>query len=113
MRIQWTSLILIILALDPIAASFGDEAPLEFALTLKDHRWEPAELHVPSGKKFQIKVQNLDATAEEFDSAPLKAEKIITGNGESIIRVHALAPGKYSFAGEYHPDTAQGVVVAE
>jgi plastocyanin len=113
MLTKWTSLTIIGLALCPISTVFADEAPLEFALTIKDHRWEPAELHVPSGKKFQIKIQNLDATAEEFDSPPLKAEKIITGNGQSTVRVHALEPGKYSFMGEYHADTAQGVVIAE
>jgi hypothetical protein len=29
------------------------------------------------------------------------------------VRLRPLAPGRYPFAGEYHSDTAQGVMIAE
>ena len=82
-------------------------------LTIKDHRIEPAELHVPAGKEFSITVSNADATAEEFESHDLDVEKVIAGNRSAVIKVGPLDAGKYEFYGEYHEDTAKGVLVVE
>jgi len=54
--------------------AFADE-PLTLDLTIRDHRFEPAELKVPAGKPFVIRVKNLDPIAEEFDSVALKSRK--------------------------------------
>jgi len=40
-------------------------------------------------------------------------EKVVAGNDSGDVRIRALSPGKYPFMGEYHPDTAQGVVIAQ
>jgi hypothetical protein len=88
-------------------------APKTVELTVKDHRFDPAEIHVPAHQPVHIHMRNLDPTAEEFDSPDLKIEKVIAGNGEGIIRLRPLAPGRYTFTGEYHADTAKGVVIAE
>ena len=82
-------------------------------VVLKDHRFAPAEVHVAAGKQSQLLIKNQDATAEEFDSKSLKIEKVIAGGGEGVVRLRELQPGRYPFMGEFHPDTAQGVVVAE
>jgi hypothetical protein len=58
-------------------------------------------------------VHNQDATAEEFDSSALKTEKVIAGGSTGTVRLRPLGAGKYPFMGEYHADTAQGVVIAE
>ena len=89
------------------------DAPAQINVNLKDHRFEPAEIHVTTGKPTVLLVTNADATAEEFDSTALKVEKVITGGHYATIRLHPLAPGRYPFMGEFHPDTAQGVVIAE
>ena len=89
------------------------EEPTAVELTIKDHRFMPAEIHVPAGKPTILTVQNQDATAEEFDSSALKTEKVITGGGTATVRLRPLGPGRYPFIGEYHADTAQGVVIAE
>ena len=60
-----------------------------------------------------ILLSNQDATAEEFDSNALKVEKVIAGNTQGYVRIRPLAPGRYPFMGEYHSDTAQGVVISE
>ena len=80
---------------------------------LKDHRFEPAEIHVQTGKPIVLFVTNEDPTAEEFDSTALKVEKVIAAGHYATIRLRPLAPGQYPFMGEFHPDTANGVVVAE
>ena len=82
-------------------------------LSIKDHKFTPAEIKVPAGKPIVLHVKNMDARAEEFDSHDLKAEKVISGNSEAIIRVRALKAGRYEFEGEYNSKTAQGVLIAE
>jgi plastocyanin len=106
-----------VLAAAPLAfaaigpASAQDAASLQ--LSIRNHRFEPAELKAPAGKALTLKVKNLDATPEEFESKTLRVEKIIAGNGEATIQLRALQPGRYKFFGEYHESTAQGVLVVE
>lgn len=82
-------------------------------LTIKDHRFDPARLEVPAGKKFNLLVKNLDPTPEEFESHDLKREKVIAGKGQATITIGPLKPGTYKFVGEYHEKTAQGQMVAK
>ena len=82
-------------------------------VTIKDHRFTPAEIHVPAGQPATLNVRNEDATAEEFESHELKIEKVIAGGTSGTVRLRPLDPGKYPFIGEYHEGTAKGVIVAE
>jgi len=91
----------------------GARAADDFALSLTDHKFEPAEIKVPANKRITITLTNNDATPEEFDSSALKVEKVVPGKSKGIIRIGPLKPGRYSFIGEYHEDTAKGVVIAE
>ena len=85
----------------------------QYALTIQDHRFQPAELVIPAGTKIRLAVENRDATPEEFESHDLNREKIITGKSTATIYVGPLAPGRYRFFGEYNEKTAQGVIVAQ
>lgn len=82
-------------------------------LTIQDHRFDPAQLGVPAGKKLKLVVKNLDPAPEEFESHDLKREKVIAGKGQATISIGPLKPGTYKFAGEYHEATAQGQIVAK
>jgi plastocyanin len=102
-----------VLGLFALQAPARADDPTAVELTIKDHRFTPAEIHVPAGKPTVITVHNQDATAEEFDSSALKTEKVIAGGSTGTVRLRPLGAGKYPFMGEYHADTAQGVVIAE
>jgi plastocyanin len=82
-------------------------------LVIRDHKFEPEEIRVPAGKRVSIYVSNEDATPEEFDSTALKVEKVIPGKSKGLVRIGPLEPGRYEFVGEFHADTAKGVVIAE
>jgi plastocyanin len=86
---------------------------VEVTISIKDHKFDPSEVKVPAGKAIKLTVKNLDASAEEFESKPLKVEKVIAGKGTAVIRLKPLAKGSYKFFGEYHEKTAQGVLIAE
>ena len=82
-------------------------------VTIKDHRFTPSEIHVKAGQAVDLKIKNQDPLAEEFDSTALKIEKVIAGGAEGTVHLRPLDAGRYPFMGEYHSDTAQGVVIAE
>ena len=92
-------------------AAAADEPP-RIEVTIKDHVFTPAEIQVPTGKPAILVVRNQDPGPEEFDSSALKVEKVIVGGTYATIRLRPLGPGRYPFMGEFHPDTAQGVVVS-
>lgn len=85
----------------------------EFQLSIKNHQFTPTELKVPAGKKIKLLVHNQDATPEEFESHDLHLEKVIAGNAKATLKVGPLKPGRYKFVGEFHEDSARGVLVAE
>jgi plastocyanin domain-containing protein len=85
----------------------------ELTLTIKDHKFTPAEIKVPANKRVQLTVVNDDPTPEEFESHPMKIEKVIPGKAKAVVRIGPLKPGRYPFVGEYHESTAKGVVIAE
>jgi plastocyanin len=88
-------------------------ASTEATLVIKNHRFEPAELKVAAGQRIKLIVHNQDSSAEEFESHPLKAEKVIAGGAKATLYVGPLKPGRYPFVGEFHEATAKGVLIAE
>lgn len=93
------------------AALAADDA--EFALTIRDHRFTPAEIRIPANRKVKLVVENQDASPEEFDSHALNREKVIPGKSKAVIFIGPLSPGRYPFMGEFNAATAQGAVVVQ
>ena len=85
----------------------------DIVVTIKDHKFSPAEIKVPANQRIEITVVNDDATPEEFESKPMKVEKVIPGKSKGVVRFGPLKPGRYPFVGEIHESTAKGVVIAE
>jgi len=104
-------LILAALAVSGVSAR-GEEA-YTATITIRDHRFEPSEIHVPAGKRIALTVINADPLSEEFDSSALKVEKVIAGKSQGVVHISPLKPGRYDFIGEYHEQTAKGLVIAE
>jgi hypothetical protein len=88
-------------------------AAQEYNLVIRNNKFEPEEIRVPARRRVSIYVSNEDATPEEFDSTALKVEKVIPGKSKGLVRIGPLEPGRYEFIGEFHADTAKGVVIAE
>ena len=97
-------------ALSAFAAQAADPT---VTLTLKNHRFEPAAVIVPAGRKIHIHLINQDGAAEEFDSSDLGVEEDVTPHGATDFTVGPLKPGGYAFMGEAHPATAEGRFTAQ
>jgi high-affinity iron transporter len=87
------------------------EEPL--LLTFHNHRFEPARLEVPAHRKFKLLVKNTDDTADEFESTMLNREKLVPPGQTVTVFLGPLEPGEYKIFGDFHQDTAQGVLVAK
>jgi len=88
----------------------ADELP---TLVFQNHRFIPDRIEVPANKKFTLHVKNTDNTADEFESNDLNREKLVTPGQTITVFLGPLSPGTYHFFGDFHQDTAQGVLVAK
>ena len=96
-----------------VVAALPAQAVESYTLTLKNHRFIPADLEVPAGQKLKLVVKNEDPTPEEFESKSLKREKTVAGNSQITLTIGPLDPGSYGFYGEFHEESAQGRVIAK
>jgi Cupredoxin-like domain len=84
-----------------------------YETTLKDKAFTVAEIKVPAGKPFIIKLNNANAAAAELEAKDMKIEKAVAGNSSIVVRVKAMEPGKYLFVDEYQEDVAKGYIIVE
>lgn len=82
-------------------------------ITIKDHKFTPAEVKIHAGQRVTVTVVNDDPTPEEFESKTMKVEKVIPGKSKATVRIGPLEKGRYNFFGEFNEKTAQGFVVVE
>jgi plastocyanin len=95
------------------AAASAHAQEVDAKLSIKDHKFDPAQLSVPANTKIKLLVENLDATPEEFESADLNREKVVTGNKSITVILGPLDAGKYHFFGDFHQETAQGDLIVK
>jgi len=97
------------LAVSPLPALAAD-MPM---LTLQNHQWSPAVLALPAGARVKIQIRNLDDSADEFESTDIGREKLVPAGGTVTLLLGPLAPGQYQFFGDFHQDTARGIIVVK
>jgi cupredoxin-like protein len=94
--------------LNPRIATADDTVTL--SLTLKDHKFDPAELHAPAGVPIELHVKNQNGIVSEFESSDLHFEKIVPNGSEAVVHVRPQQPGRYNFFDDFHHET-QGFLV--
>jgi cupredoxin-like protein len=108
---RWTSLAFAFaLALGASAAHAQQTANL--SVSVKNHKFQPAELHAPANVPIVITVRNLDSTQMEFESVSLRVEKVVGGNGQASVRIRPLAAGRYEFYDDFNQQ-ADGMLVVK
>lgn len=98
-------------ALLGLAVAHAQDMP-SFHLTIKAGRFIPETVEVPAHTKFRLLIKNEGPGAEEFESVELRKEKVLAPGASSFLIFQPLKPGSYKFFGEFHPETAQGRIVA-
>ncbi len=90
-------------------AARADDA-VKLSITIKDQKFDPAELHAPAGQAIEIQVKNLNPIVSEFESSDLHFEKIVPAGSQAAVHVRPLQPGRYNFYDDFHHAT-QGYLV--
>jgi plastocyanin len=90
-----------------------DQSKNEFLVQIKNHKFIPEIIEVSANKPFQLQVENLDNTIEEFESDDLKKEKLVGANKKITLKIQALKAGEYKFYGDFHQKTAQGKIIVK
>jgi hypothetical protein len=83
-----------------------------YQLNIRDGHFSPASLQVAAGQRFKIIVNNVGEGPIEFESTPLRVEKVLGPGVSSFVVIHPLKPGRYLFFDEFHPQLPQGVIEA-
>jgi len=102
-------LIVGLLALSASVVRADDTVTL--SLAIKDHQFDPAEVHAPAGKPIAFQVKNLGSVPAEFESSALHFEKVIAAGAEAVVHVRPLEPGRYKFFDDFHRATEGFLIV--
>lgn len=100
------------LAIGMLAGGALAQEAANVSVSVKNHRFVPAEVQAPANVPIMLRIKNLDPTPMEFESVTMRVEKVVTGNGEGVIRLRPLSPGRYNFFDDFNPN-ANGVLVVK
>ncbi len=93
-----------------MASAQADELPT-FTLRFKpDGTFEPARLEVPAGR-FKIELINESNEPVEFESIPLRKEKVLGPGVKSFVVITISRPGEYPFFDDFHQSVKGTLVV--
>ncbi|WP_312224935.1 cupredoxin domain-containing protein [Stutzerimonas nitrititolerans] len=103
-----------LLPLFVVGLAGGAQAGLPtYELTIRDGHFEPATLEVPARQRFKIIINNAGSGPTEFESTPLRVEKVLSAGVTSFVVIHPLKPGRYPFFDEFHMDLPEGEIIAK
>lgn len=89
----------------------ADDMPT-YQLVIRDGRFIPETVEVAADTKFRLRIRNEGPGPEEFETMQPRKEKVLAAGAESFLIFQPLKAGSYPFFGEFHPQTAQGRIVA-
>lgn len=92
--------------------SHADDMPT-FQLLMKEGRLFPETLEVPANTRFRLQIKNEGPGAAEFESLELRKETVLAPGVTRALVFHPMKPGTYKFFDDFHPQTAQGKIVAK
>ena len=101
------------LASVPAVTGARAQTATEIQLSYKDKKFDPAEISAPANTAIVIKLKNLSDKAMEFESKPLKIEKVVAAKTDAVINVRGQKAGKYKFVDEYNEDVAFGTLTVK
>lgn len=84
-----------------------------YELSMHDGHFTPQLLEVPAGQRFKIVLKNVGQGPAEFESTPLRVEKVLSPGVTTFVVIHPLRPGHYPFFDEFNPQLPEGGILAQ
>jgi hypothetical protein len=85
---------------------------LTFRVELNDGKVTPTRIEAPAKIKFKLILVNKGKSPAEFESLPLRKEKVLAPGVESFVVIQGVSAGEYIFFDDFHPQ-ARGVIVVK
>ncbi|MBO9126945.1 MULTISPECIES: cupredoxin domain-containing protein [Rhizobium] len=89
-----------------------EEDPV-FAVHFSNGVISPSILEVPADKRFKIELYNDGSTPIEFESIPLRKEKVLAPGASSFLVFRSLQAGDYAFFDDFHLDMPPARLIAK
>lgn len=89
-----------------------EEGPV-FAVHFSNGMISPSILEVPADKRFKIELYNDGSTPIEFESIPLRREKVLAPGASSFLVFRSLRAGDYAFFDDFHLDMPPARLIAK
>ncbi|WP_248804860.1 cupredoxin domain-containing protein [Pseudomonas sp. MWU13-2100] len=107
---QYLGGLILALAATPLIARA--ELP-SYEMSLHDGHFSPAVLEVAAGQRFKIILKNTGEGPAEFESTPLRVEKVLSPGVTTFVVIAPLRPGQYPFFDEFNPQLPAGSILAK
>ncbi len=103
----------VLLAAAIVAVGPAHAADPVFRIVFEDGKMTPSRIEVPADTRFELELVNNGKTPAEFESLPLRKEKVIAPGVTTSMIIKGLEPGEYSFFDDFHPDAPPAVLIAK
>ena len=109
--LQWACALACVmsLALGSAPSARADDSGI--VITIKNGKFTPSEVAVPSGTKLKLIVRNQDTSMSEFESTEFHREKTVAPGQEISVFVGPFEAGSYEFFDDFHPQNRGHLVV--
>lgn len=95
----------------PVLSADAATAP-DYVITFTDQGVRPDVLEVPAETRIKLTLVNRTSAAVEFESLPLRKEKVLAPGASSFLVLRGLAAGDYPFFDDFHPGHPPARLVA-
>lgn len=92
-------------------ASAEDEDPI-FEVHFSNGIVSPSVIEVPANTRFKLELHNDGSTPIEFESIPLRKEKVLAPGASSFLVFRSLSEGNYAFVDDFHLEMPPARLVA-
>ena len=82
-----------------------------FRIEFADGVVTPSRIEVPADTRIELLLVNKGTTPAEFESLPLRKEKVLAPGTSSSMVIKGLDPGEYPFFDDFHPDAPPAVQI--
>lgn len=110
--INWPKLLLMVVLISfgsyPWTTAYAEMPTVEINFNA-DGSFSPDRIEVPAGR-FKLILVNKTNQAVEFESIPLRTEKVLGPGVTSFVVLSLSRPGEYPFFDDFHPQ-AKGTIV--
>ncbi|MDR9804667.1 cupredoxin domain-containing protein [Rhizobium hidalgonense] len=100
----------VLLGVTPVVAEGMDPV---FRVHFSNGVISPTVIEVPANTRFKLQLQNDGSTPIEFESVPLRKEKVLGPGASSFLVFRSLEPGDYAFFDDFHLDMPPARLVAK